>query len=129
MIIKTIQLQNFRCFEDFSAELNEKLTVIVGNNGSGKSTLLDAISIAIGTFLVPFINSSSLTISKDDALNKSYDIGSVVELQAQYPVEIYASGLLNGNEINWKRTLNNADGRTTIGDAKDIVNIAKLLQK
>lgn len=129
MLIKNIQLQNFRCFENFSAELNEKLTVIVGNNGSGKSTLLDAISIAIGTFLVPFSNGSSLTISKDDVLNKSYDIGSVVELQAQYPVKICATGLLNGDEISWKRTLNSAEGRTTISNAKDIINIAKALQK
>lgn len=129
MLIKTIQLQNFRCFEYFSAELNEKLTVIVGNNGSGKSTLLDAISIAIGTFLVPFSTGSSLTIAKDDVLNKSYDLGSVVELQAQYPVEICASGLLNGNEMTWKRTLNSADGRTTISDAKELINIARGLQK
>lgn len=129
MLIKTIQLKNFRCFENFSAKLNKELTVIVGNNGSGKSTLLDAISIAVGTFLVPFANSGRLTIAKDDVLNKSYDIGSVVELQAQYPVEISASGLFEGKEIVWKRALNTAEGKTTVGDAKEIINIAKNLQK
>ena len=129
MIIKTIQLQNFRCFEKFSAELNDKLTVIVGNNGSGKSTLLDAISIAIGTFLVPFSMGTRLTIAKDDVMNKSYDIGSVVELQAQYPVEVSASGVVDGKDIVWKRTLNTAEGKTTIGDAKEIIKIAENLQK
>lgn len=129
MIIKKIELQNFRCFENMSAEFNENLTVIVGNNGSGKSTLLDAISIAIGTFLVPFSGGNSLTIAKDDVLNKSFDIGSVVELQPQYPVEICASGIVNNNEISWKRSLNSDDGRTTIGNAKNIINIGRDLQK
>lgn len=129
MLIKTIKLKNFRCFENFSAELNDKLTVVVGNNGSGKSTLLDAISIALGTYLVPFPEGSKLTIAKDDVLNKSFDIGSVVELQAQYPVEICVSGLLNGNEITWKRALNSAEGRTTISDAKELISIARGLQK
>ena len=70
MKIKTIQLHNFRCFEKFSADLNENLTVIVGNNGSGKSSLLDGISVALGAFLIPFSVGSSLTIAKDDVLNK-----------------------------------------------------------
>lgn len=129
MKLKTIQLQNFRCFEKFSANFNEDLTVIVGNNGSGKSTLLDALSIAIGTFLVPFSTGNSVTIAKDDVLNKSYDLGSVVELQAQYPVEVAVSGLIVDETIRWKRTLNSDEGRTTVGAAKDIINIVKELQE
>lgn len=128
MKIKTIKLQNFRCFEKFTAELNEDLTVIVGNNGSGKSTLLDALSIAIGTFLVPFSTGSSITIAKDDALNKCFDLGSVVELQAQYPVEVLAEGVVSDKMLQWKRTLNSEEGRTTVGAAKDLINIAKKLQ-
>ena len=129
MKIKTIKLQNFRCFEKFSAELNEDLTVIVGNNGSGKSTLLDALSIAVGTFLVPFSIGNSITIAKDDALNKCYDLGSVVELQAQYPVEVFAEGIVAEKTLQWKRTLNSEEGRTTVGAAKDLINIAKKLQE
>lgn len=129
MKIKTIQLHNFRCFEKFSADLNENLTVIVGNNGSGKSSLLDGISVALGAFLIPFSVGSSLTIAKDDVLNKSYDLGSVVELQPQYPVEVSASGIVDDKEISWKRSLNSVEGRTTVGDAKDIISIAKKLQQ
>ena len=129
MKIKNIQLQNFRCFENFSAELNKDLTVIVGNNGSGKSTLLDGISVAIGAFLIPFSVGSGLTIAKDDVLNKSYDFGSVVELQPQYPVAVCASGVIDGKEIYWKRSLNSIEGRTTVGDAKAIITVAKDLHK
>ena len=84
MQIDRIEIENFRCFEHFTAKFHKELTVIVGNNGCGKSTLLDAVSIAIGTFLTGFDDVGGYGISKDDALNKCYDMGSVVELQPQF---------------------------------------------
>ena len=111
MQINSIEIKNFRCFERFEATFHHELTVIVGNNGSGKSTLLDAASIAIGRFLAGFDGMSSPGISKDDALNKCYDMGSVVELQPQFPVSISASGAIGGTPIAWKRELRSAEGK------------------
>ena len=128
MQINSIEIKNFRCFERFEATFHHELTVIVGNNGSGKSTLLDAASIAIGTFLAGFDGTSSPGISKDDALNKCYDMGSVVELQPQFPVSISASGVIGGTPIAWKRELRSAEGKTTVVDAKEITAISAALQ-
>ena len=41
MFIKSLELKNFRCFEDIKIEFNPEYSVIVGVNGSGKSTILD----------------------------------------------------------------------------------------
>lgn len=129
MQIDRIKIENFRCFEHFTAKFHKELTVIVGNNGCGKSTLLDAVSIAIGTFLTGFDDIGGYGISKDDALNKCYNMGSVVELQPQFPVSIEASGLLYGQQITWKRELHSAEGRTTIVDAKEMTSISAKLQR
>ena len=128
MQIDRIEIENFRCFEHFTAKFHKELTVIVGNNGCGKSTLLDAVSIAIGTFLTGFDDVGGYGISKDDALNKCYDMGSVVELQPQFPVSIEASGSLCNQKIEWKRELHSAKGRTTIVDAKEMTSISAKIQ-
>ncbi len=128
MQIDRITIENFRCFESFEAKFNRELTVIIGNNGSGKSTLLDAVSIAVGTFLAGFDGMSSPGIAKDDALNKCYDMGSVVELQPQFPVSVAASGIVAGTPVTWKRELRSAEGKTTVVDAKEMTAVSTALQ-
>lgn len=129
MKVDSIELKNFRGFENFHAEFNENLTVIVGDNGAGKSSLLDALAIAIGTFLAGLDGIPGVGISKNDAMNKCYDMGSVVDLQAQYPVHVKATGAVNGQKITWTRELNGAEGRTTISEAKELTSIAREYQK
>jgi predicted ATP-binding protein involved in virulence len=47
MILKTLQLSNFRCFTSLAVEFDEKLTVLIAENGNGKTTILDAAAIAM----------------------------------------------------------------------------------
>ena len=44
MRLKSVTLNNFRCFESLTLELDPRLTVIVGENGAGKTALLDGIA-------------------------------------------------------------------------------------
>ena len=44
MIIKSIQVKNFRCIEEATLE-TDILTVLVGRNGAGKSTFLKALDL------------------------------------------------------------------------------------
>ena len=43
MIIKLIELNNFKGFEDIQIPLNEKINIIIGENNAGKSSIFEAI--------------------------------------------------------------------------------------
>ena len=51
MILKTLQLKNFRCYEDLTVKLHPQLTVLVANNGGGKTSVLNAIAIALADYV------------------------------------------------------------------------------
>jgi predicted ATP-binding protein involved in virulence len=64
MIIKSITLENYRCFQNININFDERLTVLVGENASGKSAILDALSM--------YLNSINLILyneNKQIALN------------------------------------------------------------
>ena len=46
-MIKSVRLQNFRCFLDKSFAFDPKVNLIVGKNGIGKTTVLEAIYVAL----------------------------------------------------------------------------------
>lgn len=129
MNINKISLNNFRCFENTEIEFNKQFTVIVGKNGVGKSTILDAVAIGLGSFLAGFDGVPSNSIAKDDVRYRTYEMGSVVDRQPQFPVEIECKGSIDDTNLTWKRTLNSENGRTTIVDARQIMKYADVLQQ
>ena len=48
MRIDRLELQNFRCFEQFALDFHPTLNVLIGQNGAGKSAVLTALSIGLG---------------------------------------------------------------------------------
>lgn len=48
MKLRNVRIENFRCFDSLSVELDPDLTVFVGVNGAGKTAVLDAIGIVLG---------------------------------------------------------------------------------
>lgn len=99
MFLKSINLHNFRCFSDIEVNFNNRLTVIVGDNGAGKSTILEAATIAVGTFSSAMDGLTNYGIRKSDAHYSYFDIGSNVDVQSQFPVEITAKGTVDEKEI------------------------------
>lgn len=47
MIIKSVELVNFRSHKNYKLKCNKKTTLIVGENGSGKTSILEAIFLAM----------------------------------------------------------------------------------
>ncbi len=129
MIIKSITLKNYRCFEDIQVNFHEKLTVIVGDNGSGKTSILEGLAVSLGTMFTGLDGRAGISINKKDARLKTYCMGDSEDVQPQYPVEITATGDIDGQSITWKRSLNGENGSTTVKDAKAMMDIAKDYQK
>lgn len=129
MTIESINLKNYRCFEDIGINFHEKLTVIVGDNGSGKTSILEGAAVSLGTMFVGLGGRGSISINKKDARLKAYQMGESQDIQPQYPVEIMAAGGIDGSTITWKRSLNGENGSTTIKDARAMTDIAKNYQK
>ncbi|WP_345318714.1 AAA family ATPase [Candidatus Villigracilis proximus] len=46
-VIKKIKLHNFKRFQNFSVELDDKINLLIGDNESGKSSILSAIDIVL----------------------------------------------------------------------------------
>ena len=134
MRIERLKVKNFRCFEKLEMQLHPKCNILVGINGAGKSTILDALAIALGGYLTGFDGIKSHSISPEDAHYKMFCVGSRIEPQEQFPVEIYAEGIveqknvtLNASEaiISWQRELNGKERRTTHGNVKFIADYAR----
>lgn len=137
MRIKRLKVINFRCFEKLEMQLHPKCNVLVGINGAGKSTILDALAVALGGYLSGFDGIRSNSILPEDAHYKMFCIGSRIEPQEQFPVEIYAEGTVEMRDekenvsesiISWQRELNGKGRRTTHGNIKFIAEYARLLQ-
>lgn len=46
-VIKKIKLHNFKRFQNFSVELDNKINLFIGDNELGKSSILSAIDIVL----------------------------------------------------------------------------------
>ena len=83
MKISKIKIENYKCFKQFTLELNPKVNILVGNNESGKSTILEAINLALtgllnGRYLrnelSPYLFNDLTTQSFTDSLEKGGDV-------------------------------------------------------
>ena len=133
MYIKSIELHNFRCFEDLKVDFHPQCNVLVGRNGAGKSSVLDGVSIALGSYLNAIDGAVGNSIHQDDVHYRMYLNGSVVNREQQFPSVITAEAYDSGNDKNtdlwWERSLNSSKGRTTVKTAKEISNYAKSMQE
>ncbi len=130
MKIEKLKLENFRCFERLELDLDSQYTVLVGINGAGKSTILDALAIALGAYLQAIDGIESNSIQPSDAHYKVHAIGSRIDVQEQYPVQVTAYASVEKKlQLYWGRSLNGKKNRTTYGDASEVIAYARELQE
>ncbi|NER20503.1 MAG: AAA family ATPase [Symploca sp. SIO1C2] len=130
MKIEKRTVKNFRCFESFELQLDDRCTVLIGNNGSGKTALLDALAIAAGSWFIDFdsMDTHPRSIASDEVRYIRLEKQGVPFLEPQTPVGVEATGMLNGQSCQWSRYLNRMGGRTTYGGAIKIRAIAAQTQ-
>lgn len=45
--IKSVHIENYKCFKNLDIDFNKNVNIIVGNNEAGKSTILEAINLCL----------------------------------------------------------------------------------
>lgn len=133
MYLEQIRLENFRCYENIEINFDSRLSLLVGGNGAGKTAILEGASIALSTMFSALDIITGQNIHTTDACLKAFHIGDTDDIQAQYPVKIYARGYFpdsddRDGEKEWTRTVNAEGGKTTIKDAKQMTEFSRQLQ-
>ncbi len=125
MLIRTLELRNFRCFSQYRLSLAPRFTVLIGDNGTGKTAVLDALSVAAGCFLLGIPKAASRPIRPDDVHAIDLIAGQSVTREEIGETEVAAEGIVNGHAMSWKRTLANSTARTT---RKHALNVQQVVQ-
>lgn len=109
MKLKEIHLKNFRCYEDITIPLDEKLTVLVAPNGMGKTTILDAICLLLNPYIDTFLPNrykNKYNMSESDIRlvpDKTQKETSYIPMMQLLPCSI---SVKNTENMQWHLTLN-----------------------
>ena len=123
MKIDSLELKNFRNFEDATFHFPTNFTVVIGENGKGKSSVLQGLRVAAATFLMGIDEAERYHIQKEDVRRIDLEDRFVPQRNCSFK----ASGILNEKAIEWKRTLAKPSGRTDYKDAYDLINLSEEL--
>lgn len=143
--IQKLSLWDYRCFKELEIEFHQQLTVLVASNGAGKTSILDAIAIAFGPYIGAFDEGVGKHFEPDDIrLTRVRETASNEMEYAPKGVRLQAQGLFPNTVIysltgefptdnqgyTWKRSLAGpTKAKTTIKDAKDLIDFGKNLQE
>lgn len=135
MKLRSLQLTNFRCFKSLQIDFHDQLTVLVAENGAGKTAILDAIAVAFSPFIGGFDAGVGKGFNQTDArlaIRNGVHIkleDANMRMEAQYPIGLVASGIIEERIKQWSRELTGKKTRTTFGKSKVLSDYAKSLQK
>ena len=134
MKIQRLWLQNFRKFKNdmFSFNTETGVTVLIGDNATGKTAILDALSIMMGCYLSDFKAGVNRHIRNDEVRLEQVTLGDTVSLEPQWGTTVTCSASVAelvpddlSESIEWGRSKNSKNGRTTWNQAKTITQLGK----
>lgn len=136
--IKTLRLQDFRCFEQLDIDFHASMTVIVAPNGAGKTAVLDGLAVAFGPFIGAFDEGVGKHFLPSDIRSvKARHTDSYEMESAPNGVKLSATGYIEDSPHHidpelaevWSRHLSGKKSKTTIKDAYCLREAGKRLQK
>lgn len=124
MRIDKLSVSNFKGFDERTLNFHPEFNLIVGENASGKTSILEAISVAIGSWFLGLRGYDTRHIRTQDVRLVAHHGDEGTTWEGQYPCVVEARGLVSDETMEWTRTLNSAQGRTTYGDARNVKRAA-----
>ncbi len=111
MKIKTLELRNFRCFEDATFTFADQFNVLIGNNGTGKTAILEALGLGLNVYTRSFDIAMQSSDTFANLLPK--DARRIREIKAdnvtfrgEYPIVIECGSDIFGQPVTWRREKN-----------------------
>ena len=92
MRINSLDIRNFRCFEERTFAFDTRFTLLIGTNATGKTAVLDALTVALGAALMPVPHAPSRSIHHQDVRRTYRSAGETGHFVEHYPARISASG-------------------------------------
>ena len=135
MRIEKIALQNFRGIREGTFEFprasdrpaggNGSFNLLVGPNGAGKTSILEGLAVAASGLFLSIRGTDVRHIRHEDAHVLIKRIEGRAQCAPQYPVRVGASGVVDGNELSWARSLYDPESRTSHREARDMVAVSR----
>lgn len=123
MKINSIDIKNFRGFEEISVEFHPDFTLLIGDNASGKTSLLSAISIAMGIWHVSSKGKGWRNILPHEIRLTPETRGDRLSFEPSEPVVVAAQGEIGGSPVKWERQIKKGGKRTTNANAKEAIEL------
>lgn len=108
MILKDINIRDFRCFDSFECKFKPKVNVLIGRNGAGKTTLIHAIHKAMSFIFSndrslgkEFLSQGNNTLNVRSFKESDYHFDSDKREQKQ-DVSITATACYGDDILKWK---------------------------
>jgi len=109
--IKNIEIKNFKCFEDFTAEGFGRVNLIGGKNNVGKTAFMEAVYVNVCSKNTSnLLYALSIIERNRDRLNINDNEINIIEILAQYK----SFDLNSINKISYKFNDNNINNQLTI---------------
>ena len=129
MRIDKLELRNFKKFPTFDLRLHRQFTLLIGGNGAGKTSLLDALSVALGVWLVDPPDSTLLnsrrSISPSEIRLEATQTGDRIQFrEAEGGVLVKATGQIeNQKDLVWEHKIKPGKKKATNAGAKDALEV------
>lgn len=122
--LNTLRVTNFRCFEEFELELDERMTILHADNGGGKTSVLAALAVGMGGWFSD-LGVAKRHIAARDVRFVDRLVHGRVERFEHYPVTVVCEGAVTGKPVTWARSLGRSGGSTT---TKELAGLTKRVQ-
>lgn len=139
MRIDQLTLKNFRGIREGSFEFpraperreggNGSFNLLVGPNGAGKSSILEGLAVAASGLFLSMRGTDVRHIRHEDAHVLIKRIEDMSLRAPQYPVQVTASGKVDGSPLEWTRSLDTVEGRTNKREAQQMSKLSRMMGK
>lgn len=121
MLIKSIEISNFKGIDKCHLKLEPGMNLIIGDNGYGKTSILEAISVSLGGFVAGLGDVTTKHFQKDEIRIVLENTGSA-SYNKRYvtPISVECEAEIEGEFFRWVRRKNSLEAARSTVEPRDV---------